>query len=108
MEPVKILVKIYHYQPSWVENYPKLLPSIYRLYVNNDLITERTWNYGNHNVLYEELHAGLTVDNEYTLRLEPVVKNPAQVIFKIDEFTTPDQPTTVINTSDLSVTFKLS
>jgi hypothetical protein len=72
------------------------------------LLTERSWRYGNHNALYEELYAKLEFDQEYILRIEPVVKNPAQAKFKISDFTTPYQTTTVIDSTNLSVTFKLS
>jgi hypothetical protein len=108
MDPIKILVKICCDHPSWVENYPKLLPSIYRLYINNDLLTERTWRYGNHNALHEEIYANLKPDNEYTLRVEPVVKNPAQAKFKVSDFATPQQATIVTDSTNLSITFKLS
>jgi hypothetical protein len=108
MDPTKILVKICCDQPSWVENYPKLLPSIYRLYINNDLLTERSWIYGNHNALHEEIYAKLKINDEYTLRVEPVVKNPAQARFKINDFTTPYKSTVVTDCTDLSITFKLS
>ena len=108
MGATKILVKISCDHPSWVENYPKLLPSIYRLYINNDLLTERTWRYGNHNALHEEIYAKLKFDDVYTLRIEPVVKNPAQAKFTISDFNTPHRSTVVTDCTNLSITFKLS
>jgi hypothetical protein len=106
MNITKILVKICCNQPSWVKNYPKLSPPIYRLYIDNDLLTERLLKYSNTTAVYEEIHADLKTNIEYTLRIEPIITNPAQAKFKIDDFTS--AYLSIITSTDHAVTFKLN
>jgi hypothetical protein len=57
----------------------------YRIYVNDDLITERTWNHPNgKEYRQEEILVNLDLNKEHNLMLIPVARN--NPIFEIKNF----------------------
>ena len=54
--------------------------NIYRLYVNDDLLTERTWIWGCDTVIDEEVIVRLELGN-HTIRLDPIYKQRSIVKF---------------------------
>lgn len=77
--------------------------SIYRIYVNDDLLTERTWD--NNFIVREEIWIHVIRHRLYTIRLESVLVNPAQATFILDNLliTHPHQQD-IINQNTLSFT----
>jgi hypothetical protein len=59
---------------------------MYRVYVNTDLITERTWIWDNHTFLVENLLVDLDLKRGHTVKVEPVIYIPDQAQFKISDF----------------------
>jgi hypothetical protein len=72
MSEVSLQVQIHCLQPNWVgqEN------SRYRLYVNDDLITERTWIWSINTFIEEELLVDVTEHESHIVRLETILDDP--------------------------------
>jgi len=103
MSQVNLKVQVYCLKPKWV-NFEK---NKYRLYVNEDMLTERSWVWDNNIFLDEDVWVS-NLDVENSLKLEPVIHIPSQASFTINNFRVPNIPATstkVIN--DLQVNFTL-
>lgn len=97
---------IYASIPSWIEQLSETQrdESRYRVYVDDELITERTWMWGNSAYLKEIIWVDIEAGQHY-LKIEPVIKNPAQARFSIDNFST----NRIVESSkeDLGISFKI-
>jgi hypothetical protein len=51
----------------------------YRLYINDDLITERSWIWGINNVIEERMRVEVSKNISHTLRLE-LIPNPGYMV----------------------------
>lgn len=105
MNLVKLSVEIHCNQPNWAKMQP-IDPS-YRLYLNNDLVTERTWKFGESCFINEEIYANLEIENSYQLRLEPLIKIPGLAKFHVSNFNCFEKEHVILTSDDLSITFKL-
>ena len=85
----------------------KFSKSRYRVYVNNDLITERDWNWDNSIFLLESVWINGERDTNYTLRLDPVVHIPEQANFSINNFKVTNLEADSTKIDDLQVNFIL-
>jgi hypothetical protein len=72
MSEVSLRVQVHCLQPNWVEHEH----SQYRLYVNDDLITERTWIWPMNTYIAEELLVDVTERESHIVRLETILDNP--------------------------------
>jgi hypothetical protein len=61
-----IKIQIHALQPRWIE----LEQARYRLYVNNDLITERTWTWDIDTVIEENVCVNVAPKVNHSIRLE--------------------------------------
>ena len=86
MNFINITVNVHCIRPSWVfqPQNEEFLQPIYRIYVDNDLYTERTWRWGPNTLINEEIWLDSGVG--HSVRIEPVLKNPAQAKFKLTNF----------------------
>lgn len=109
MGEFKITVEVHCHCPTWVlENLnEEFRKSIYRLYVNDDLLTERLWIWDNSKLIQETIWVALTVDDTHSLSLTPVLKNPAQAKFKFNNFSIANTLFESTYITDTSITFKL-
>ena len=72
MNETTITVQIHALQPNWIEHEkPK-----YRLYINADLITERTWIWDMQTYIEEDLRVEVTSGVSHTIRLDLIKDNP--------------------------------
>jgi hypothetical protein len=72
MIETNIAVQVHALQPRWIEHeQPK-----YRLYVNDDLITERTWIWDMQTFIEENICVCIEYDSVYTVRIEIIKSNP--------------------------------
>lgn len=88
MPQINLSIEIHCNKPSWINSgyilgnpvadYPVLRQPTYRLYVDDDLITERTWHWGEDIFIKEELWVNLSEGDEHRLTVEPILRNPAQ------------------------------
>ena len=72
MNETAITVQIHALQPNWIEHEkPK-----YRLYINDDLITERTWIWDMQTYIEEDLRVEVSQGVNHTIRLDLIKDNP--------------------------------
>jgi len=108
MDVIKIEVEVQCTRPTWaLENQHSIRHPFYRIYLAENLLTERSWLYGNDHIIDEELYANLKLNEPYVIRIEPVLKIPGQARFIISNFRTPEKNHEIITSDDLSVTFKI-
>lgn len=107
MSAVKILVDVQCTQPSWACKNPESFHPSYRLYLNKDLVCERSWIFGNDNLIIEEIYVFLIPDIQYKLELEPVIKIPGQANFVMTNFVSPEREHVILSNDDLHVSFKI-
>jgi hypothetical protein len=81
--------------------------SIYRIYVNHDLITERNWIWDNQTVLHENIWVFVEENSQHTLRLEPVIFNSRQAEFNIANVKTNVEDIEILDTSPVALTFEI-
>jgi len=90
MSEININVDIHCSRPNWV-----FLPNVsieqydisyYRLYVDSDLLTERTWIWDNNTFIKEDIWIEADPNIEHVIKIEPVLKNPAQARFELLNF----------------------
>ena len=107
MIAVNLTVDVHCTRPAWalVSQNGIYKDSIYRIYVNGDLLTERTWAWDNNFIVREEIWIYCNQHELYTIKLEPILVNPAQATFLLDNLlvTHPHQQDT-INQNTLSFT----
>jgi hypothetical protein len=72
MSEVSLRVQVHCLQPNWIKHEN----SRYRLYVNDDLITERTWIWNMNTYIEEELLVEVTEKISHIIRLETILDNP--------------------------------
>ena len=107
MGPTRLSVDVHCTQPNWALLQPKSFYPNYRLYLNNELMAERTWAFGNDQFISEEIHAVLEPELTYIIAIHPMLKMPNQAKFIIDQFKTPDREHVILTSDDLSITFKV-
>jgi hypothetical protein len=67
-----ITVEVHALQPRWID----LEKPRYRLYVNDDLFTERSWIWNQQIFIKENLSGHLETDINHTIRLEIIKSDP--------------------------------
>jgi hypothetical protein len=72
MSETRITVEVHALQPRWIDlEQPK-----YRIYINDDLMTERTWIWDQQTYVEETLWAELASGITHTVKLELIKSNP--------------------------------
>lgn len=72
MSEVSITVQVHALQPSWIEHEKPR----YRLYVDDDLITERTWIWNIQTYIEEELRVEVDPGINHSIRLDLIKTLP--------------------------------
>ena len=74
--------------PSWVEHHRdvEFRDTKYRIYVDDDLLTERDWDLGNNLYVKERMWIHSNSDQQHVFRLIPVIKSKTQAKFTIRNF----------------------
>jgi len=70
MSQAVITVQVHCLKPSWINHEDNR----YRLYANDELMTERTWIWGLDTVIEENIQLDVDPGTAVTLRLEPILK----------------------------------
>ena len=110
MPDVNLEVEIYCHVAKWTEaeNLKSIIPDpIYRVYVDDDLLTERTWIWNNTVFIKENVWARLNVNRTHCFKIEPIIANPAQARFNLKNFTILNNNYELVNSDEYQVTFKL-
>ena len=109
MHEINLKVEVHAYRPKWaVENVNSIYSdSRYRIYINNDLITERNWIWDNNILLIENIWLQST-ELHYILKLDPILmKNPAQAVFSIKNLNVINSQADINKIDELQVNFTL-
>ena len=92
MSETRITVQVHALQPRWIDHEkPK-----YRIYIDNDLITERTWIWDQETYIEEKLQVEVAEGINHSIRLELIKYNPMHLSqfglqnFKINGWPKPD------------------
>ena len=104
-----ITVEIHCERPPWAMHHweEKYKNSHYRIYINDDLITERTWIWDNTIYLKEHLWAKLDSTATHSVRLESVTYIPEQAKFELCNFLVADKNVEVITVKPHEITFNI-
>jgi len=109
MLEVNLIFEVHCHRPPCgiINPISKFTDSRYRVYVDDDLITERSWIWDNGIKLLENIWLNLENNKEYKLRIDPVVALPEQAKFNIDNFKVTNSNADINKIDDLQVNFTL-
>ena len=109
MHDVNITIEVHCIRPPWGQyNFIKMFTdSRYRIYINNDLITERSWIWANDIFLLENIWIHADKNHEYILKLEPVVTIPEQAKFFLENIKFKNLNAESNKIDDMQVNFSL-
>jgi hypothetical protein len=108
MLEVNLIFEVHCQRPPWgiINPISKFSDSRYRVYVDDDLITERSWIWDNI-FLKESVWIKSINRCNHILKIEPVVCIPEQAVFTLDNFQVANVPATSTKINDLQVNFTL-
>jgi len=78
----------------------------YRIYINDNLITKRSWVWKNDILLDESIWIYGEHDTDYILQLEPILFVPDQATFKFKNFRVLNHNLTLNSIEDTVINFK--
>jgi|LauGreDrversion4_1035100.scaffolds.fasta_scaffold480534_1 hypothetical protein len=104
MNEVNIKVQVHCLKPSWVVAEKHR----YRLYINDDMLTERSWIWGINTVIDEDIWVNIPPDTTNLIKLEPVL-NPVNSMakFGLMNMLVNNNPVEDIGNEQLEISFKL-
>jgi hypothetical protein len=79
--------------------------ALYRLYINNDLLTERTWIWKNNIYIKENMWVHTKTTN--LLTIQPITNLPTQTIFTLSNLQVIDTMVTVDQINEHTISFTL-
>lgn len=103
MTAVNLTVEIHCLKPSWV-NYEN---NKYRIYVNDDLLTERTWIWELNTLINENIWVDIPLYSTNTVRLELILQDKSVAKFALGNLQVIDVPFTSEQINDLTISFTL-
>lgn len=80
--------------------------TLYRLYINDDLLTERTWLWKNNIHINENIWIYTKTTSILTIR-QPIISIGEQAKFKLSNFNILNHPFTYDQIDDLTISFTL-
>jgi hypothetical protein len=83
MAEVNLKVQVQLLQPRWSEPFAT---NNYRLYVNDDLITERSWIWDFNTVIDEDIWVEVPTHISHIIRLEPIIDHRSIAQFGLRNF----------------------
>ena len=103
MNAVNLTVEVHCLKPSWV-NYEN---NKYRIYVNDDLLTERTWIWELNTLINENIWVIIPATSANTVRLEQIIQDKSVAQFALRNIRVIDTPFTSEQINDLTISFTL-
>jgi len=109
MYDTNITVEVYCFRPPWSQRNPIKMfnDSRYRIYINQNLITERSWIWDNNIYLLENIWIHADKSTEYIVKLDPVVTVPEQAKFCLENLKSKNLEITSQAVDDLQINFTL-
>jgi hypothetical protein len=85
--------------------------SVYRLYINSELMSERTWIWGEHSnsiSLKENIWVDLDINSTHTINLEQIfIQNDPNITIGISQFDILTHQFEILNSDSNSITFRI-
>lgn len=116
MQSIELLVDIHCSRPGWEtqldNNFNSLIykseyqPPVYRIYVGGNLITERTWIWGDQTLIREHLWIDIQYGDEYSIELSPILVIPEQANFNLKNFRLMTRSYEITTEQDYRICFK--
>ena len=103
MNAVNLTVEVHCLKPSWV-NYEN---NKYRIYVNDDLLTERNWIWELNTLINENIWVIIPASSTNTVRLEQILQDKSVAQFALRNLQVADIPFTSEQINDLTISFTL-
>lgn len=103
MNAVNLRVEVHCLKPSWV-NYEN---NNYRVYLNDDLLTERTWIWLKTTVIDENIWVNIPVGSTNTVRVDIVLQEKSVAKFALRNLRVIDIPYTTTHINDLTISFTI-
>jgi hypothetical protein len=109
MSEVNLTFEIHCQRPLWATKNPfdKFTDNRYRVYVDDDLITERSWLWDNNTFLKENIWINTSIETQHILKIEPVVRINEQAVFTVNDFKIVNVQVDSTKINDLQVIFTL-
>ncbi len=103
MNAVNLTVEVHCLKPSWVNHENNK----YRIYVNDDLLTERTWIWELNTLINENIWVIIPATGANTVRLEQIIQDKSVAQFALRNLQVADIPFTSEQINDLTISFTL-
>ena len=103
MNAVNLTVEVHCLKPSWVNHENNK----YRIYVNDDLLTERTWIWDLTILINEIIWIDIPANSTNTVRLDVILQDKSVAQFALSNLQVIDQPFTSEQINDLTISFTL-
>ena len=103
MAEVNLKVQVHALQPGWIE----YETNKYRIYVNDDLLTERTWIWELNTLINENIWVIIPANSTNTVRLEQILQDKSVAQFALRNLQVADAPFTSEQINDLTISFTL-
>ena len=108
MDQINLTVEIHCERPTWsiITLNPRYSTNKYRLFVNDDLITERNWIWDNSIFLLEHISVDLQKDTTNNIRIESISHIPSQAKFQIKNLKIINKEQSIVSYEDTNICFK--
>lgn len=104
MNEVNLKVEVHCLQPGWV-SYEK---NKYRLYVNNEMLTERSWIWNTNTIINEDIWVNLSPNIVNTIRIDPILDPINSIVkFSLENLKVNDMLIPKLEHEQLELSFKL-
>ena len=105
-----ITVEVHCVRPTWAKQHweEKYRDSRYRLYIDDELIIERTWIWDDSTFLQENLWISIDSMPTHTLKLESVTYIPEQAEFSLQSIESVNYSLTTVSTTPTEISFKVA
>jgi len=100
MSLINIQVDVHCVRPPWAIHNPKFNNPSYRIYLDKDLLTERTWRWEDSIYIREDLWVNIERD-KHSLRLDPILKLPEQAFIRFENFVIANAAQGVVSTCNV-------
>jgi hypothetical protein len=109
MNAVNINVSVQCIRPLWVLLLlnDSRVTSTYRLCIDDNLLTERTWAWSDNTFIQENIWIYAEKDSSHILTIEPILKKPSHAMFTLSDFSVTNTAFTSEQINDLTISFTL-
>ena len=106
VRPINLTVNV-HFEKPTVFQYD----AIYRIYINEELLIERSWIWDSQTFLKENICIDANSDTVYTIFLDSILSIPYNPIklpgFKLQNLQSIDEKIEILNSDSNSITFRI-